>query len=104
MSSKEKLKKLLDTNPGALESFRKIGELPKEEMPEALRRFEQEFSIELNVEDFASETLSEEQMKAVCGGTVDPVSVAGLVVSILGLYPSSTGRGTVSGTKRYVNR
>lgn len=101
MNSKEKLEKLLDTDSRALENFRKIAELPKEEMPEALQRFEQEFSIELNVEDFTSEALGEEQLKAVSGGVVDPVSVAGLIVSVYGLYPTSTGRGTQNGTKRY---
>ncbi len=101
MNSKEKLEKLLEDNPKALKTFRKIAELPKEEMPEALQRFEQEFSIELNAEDFTSEALGEEQLKAVSGGAVDPVSVAGLIVSIYGLYPTSTGRGTQNGTKRY---
>lgn len=104
MNSKEKLEKLLDTNSKALENFRKIAELPKEEMPEALQRFEQEFSIELNGEDFAAETLDEEQLKAVSGGAADPVSVAGLIVSIYGLYPTSTGRGTVNGTKRFTQK
>lgn len=102
MSSKEKLEKLLETDSKAAESFQKIAQLPKEQMPEALQRFEQEFSIELKVEDFTSEALDEEQLKAVSGGAADPVSIAGLIVSIYGLYPTSTGRGTVNGTKRFI--
>ena len=68
MDSKEALEKLLKENEDARERFKKIGNLSEEEAGNELRRFENEFGIELKKEDFAGQKLDSEQLEGVTGG------------------------------------
>lgn len=100
MNSREKLEDLLKRNPEAGKRLKKIAELPEEERVAELHQFEGMYDIRLKQEDFMQDEMNEAELNQVAGG-VDPISVAGLIVSILGLCPSSSGREGVRGTNRY---
>ena len=100
MNSREELEKLVKTNPEAEERLKKIAELPEEEQLAELHRFEGAYNIQLKQEDFMQDELNEDQLNQVAGG-VDPIGIASLIVGIMGLYQSSSGRGMSGGTARY---
>lgn len=99
MNSREKLEQLLKTNPEAKERLEKLAGLPEEEQLVELHRFEGAYDIQLKQEDFMQDELNEEQLNQVAGGS-DPVGIASLIVGILALYPTASGRPATSRFKK----
>lgn len=108
MDSKKVLVKLLNENEDAREKFKKLGDVPKEDADKELKKFQEEFGIELRQEDFADEELDDEQLEGVAGGAggAGGVGAADIISIGLSIYqildrPDCTRRGTKGGTKRY---
>lgn len=104
MDSKKALIKLFRENEEARERFRKLGDLPEQEAGKELRKFAEEFGIELNKEDFADQGLDGGQLESVAGGAdVNPMDIIGVGKDIYEFInrPDDTGRGTKNGTRRY---
>lgn len=106
MNSKEALVKLLKDNEDAREKFKKLGDVPKEDADKELKKFQEEFGIELRKEDFANQELDNKHLEGVAGGAggdAGPLDWIGLGFDIYGFLnrPDDTRRGTKGGTKRW---
>lgn len=102
MNSKEALEKLLKENENARERFKKLADVPDEEVQKELQKFQKEFGLELRKEDFANRELDAEQLEGVSGGA-DATDLAGLGFDVYGFIdrPDATRRGTKDGTRRF---
>lgn len=110
MNSKEALAKLLKDNENARERFKKLGDIPREDVDRELKKFQKEFGIELRKEDFAVQEIDNKQLEGVAGGAgggsgggAGAMDLIGLGFDIYGLLnrPDDTRRGTKGGSKRF---